>query len=132
MLRIRQCKRRLIKLSEEIRLDFTQSIQTNSNELQSKIDSANSYRECTFRLRLINIIRFIDGKIILGETDNELALTIRNDRVSFTQSGVEVAYFSSNTLYVKRAEVLTSLRIGNYEFAPRSDGGLALRKRSVQ
>lgn len=117
--------------SEEIRLDFTQSIQTNSNELQSKIDSANSSANAQFD-KINKYIRFIDGKIILGETDNELALTIRNDRVSFTQSGVEVAYFSSNTLYVKRAEVLTSLRIGNYEFAPRSDGGLALRKRSVQ
>ena len=120
----------LSQTNEELRVDFTKSIQTTSSELQSKIDSTNSSMNSQFS-EINKYIRFVDGKIILGETDNELMLTIQNDRVSFTQSGVEVAYFSSNTLYVKKAEILTALRIGNHEFVPRSDGGLALRKRSV-
>ena len=120
----------LSQTNEELRVDFTKSIQTTSSELQSKIDSTNSSMNSQFS-EINKYIRFVDGKIILGETGNELMLTIQNDRVSFTQSGVEVAYFSSNTLYVKRAEILTTLRIGNHEFVPRSDGGLALRKRSV-
>lgn len=115
--------------SEEIRMDFTKSIQTTSSELQSKIDSTNNSMNTQFS-EINKYIRFVDGKIVLGETGNELMLTIQNDRVSFTQAGVEVAYFSNNNLYIKKAEVLTTLRVGNYEFAPRTDGGLALRKRS--
>lgn len=115
--------------NEEIRMDFNKSIQTTSSELQSKIDSTNSSMNTQFS-EINKYIRFVDGKIILGETGNELMLTIQNDRVSFTQSGVEVAYFSNNNLYVKKAEILTTLKIGNFEFAPRTDGGLALRKRS--
>lgn len=127
---INNTRTEMTQTSEEIRMDFTKSIQTTSNELQSKIDSTNSSMNTQFT-EINKYIRFVDGKIVLGETGNELMLTIQNDRVSFTQSGVEVAYFSNNNLYIKKAEVLTTLRIGNYEFAPRNDGGMALRKRSV-
>ena len=116
--------------SDEIRMDFNKSIQTTSSEFQDKIDDTNTSMSEQFS-EINKYIRFVDGKIILGETGNELVLTIQNDRVAFTQSGVEVAYFSNNNLYVKRAEILTTLKIGNHEFAPRADGGLALRKRSV-
>lgn len=37
--------------------------------------------------------------------------------------------FSNNKLHIRKAEVLTTLKVGNYEFTPRNDGGLALRKR---
>lgn len=124
-----QVQTQMSQTEEEIRMDFTKSIQTTSSELQSSIDSTNSSMNTQFS-EINKYIRFVDGKIILGETGNELMLTIQNDRVSFTQSGVEVAYFSNNNLYVKRAEVLTTMKIGNYEFTPRNDGGLALRKRS--
>ena len=127
---IAETRTQISQTNEEIRMDFNTSIQTTSSNLQSKIDNTNSSMNSQFS-EINKYIRFVDGKIILGETGNELMLTIQNDRVSFTQSGVEVAYFSSNTLYVKRAEILTTLRIGNHEFVPRSDGGLALRKRSV-
>lgn len=116
--------------SSEIRMDFTKSIASASNDLQSQIE-ANSTTTNNKFAEIDKYIRFVDGKIILGETGNELMLTIQNDRVSFTQSGVEVAYFSNNKLYVKRAEVLNTMRIGNYEWTPRNDGALALRKRRV-
>ena len=116
--------------SDEIRMDFTKSITSASNDLQSQIADSNTAANDKFA-EINKYIRFVDGKIVLGETGNELMLTIQNDRVSFTQAGVEVAYFSNNNLYIKRAEVLTTLKVGNYEFSPRDDGGLALRKRSV-
>ena len=37
-------------------------------------------------------IRFVDGKILLGEVGNELELAIANNRISFSQDGAEVAY----------------------------------------
>ena len=116
--------------SEEIRMDFTKSITSASNDLQSQIMANNT--ATNQKLSEINkYIRFVDGKIVLGETGSELTLTVQNDRVSFQQAGNEVAYFSNNSLYIRRAEVLTTLRIGSYEWAPRNDGGLALRKRGI-
>ena len=126
---IEKTQTQLTQTDQEIRMDFTKSIASASSDLQSQMDANNT--ATNQKLSEINkYIRFVDGKIVLGETGNELMLTIQNDRVSFTQAGVEVAYFSNNNLYVKRAEILTTMKIGNYEFTPRNDGGLALRKRS--
>lgn len=118
------------KTNSELRLDFTKSIASATDDMQSKLDASNNVTNQKFG-EISKHIRFVDGKIILGETGSELTLTVQNDRVSFQQSGNEVAYFSNNNLYIKRAEVLTTLRIGNYEWAPRNDGGLALRKRGI-
>lgn len=120
-------KTEFTQTSEEIRMDFNKSIVLTSNNLKSQMDASDS--AINTKLTEINkYIRFVDGKIVLGETGNELMLTIQNDRVSFTQAGVEVAYFSNNNLYIKEAKVLTNLRIGNYEWAPRNDGALVLRR----
>ena len=72
-------------------------------------------------------IRFEDGNIILGEVGNELTLKIQHDRISFFQSGTEVAYFSNQKMYVNDTEVLKSLRVGPFEFTHRSNGHLTLR-----
>lgn len=116
------------KTNSELRLDFNKSISSASDDMQSKLDAANNATNQKFG-EISKYIRFVDGKIVLGETGSELTLTVQNDRVSFQQAGNEVAYFSNNNLYIRRAEVLTTLKVGNYEFAPRNDGGLALRKR---
>ena len=116
------------KTNSELRMDFNKSIVSATDDIQSKLDAANNATNQKFG-EISKYIRFVDGKIVLGETGSELTLTVQNDRVSFQQAGNEVAYFSNNNLYIRRAEVLTTLKVGNYEFAPRNDGGLALRKR---
>lgn len=73
-------------------------------------------------------IRFVDGKILLGEVGNELELQIANDRISFLQDGAEVAYFSDRKLYVTDADVTHSLRLGNFAFMPRANGNLSFKK----
>lgn len=73
-------------------------------------------------------IRFIDGNILLGEDGNELTLRIENDRISFLDSGAEVAYFSNKQLYVLDGHFLNSLRIGKFSFLPRKNGNLSLVK----
>ena len=126
---IESVQTQITQTDQEVRVDFNKSIASASSDLQSQMN-ANDVATNKKISEINKYIRFIDGKIVLGETGNELMLTIQNDRVSFTQAGVEVAYFSNNNLYVKRAEILTTMKIGNYEFTPRTDGGLALRKRS--
>lgn len=76
---------------------------------------------------IIKYIRFEDGNIILGQVGNELILKISHNRISFLQGGVEVAYMSNNKLYITDAEILTSLRIGNYSFIPRANGNLSFK-----
>ena len=71
-------------------------------------------------------IRFEDGDIILGQIGNELTLRIANNRISFLQSNVEVAYISNNKLYITDAQVLNRLDIGNFAFRPRDNGNLTL------
>lgn len=73
-------------------------------------------------------IRFIDGKILLGEVGNVLELKIANDRISFLQSNAEVAYFSNNKLYVTDGEYTHSLRLGNFAFLPRDNGNLSFKR----
>lgn len=73
-------------------------------------------------------IRFIDGKILLGEVGNQLELQIANDRISFLQNNSEVAYFSNRKLYVTDGEYTNSLQLGNFAFMPRSNGNLSFKK----
>lgn len=73
-------------------------------------------------------IRFVDGKILLGEVGNELELQIANDRISFLQDGAEVAYFSNRKLYITDAQVLHSLQIGGFAFMPRANGNTSFKK----
>ena len=73
-------------------------------------------------------IRFVEGKILLGEVGNELELQIANDRISFLQDGAEVAYFSNRKLYVTDTQILHSLQLGNFAFMPRANGNLSFKK----
>lgn len=117
-------------LVESINTQFTQ---TNSefefrfNEFNLNLQDIQSENDAQFQ-NINKYIKFIDGNIILGEEGNELTLKIQNDRISFLESGVEVAYFSNRKLYVNDGEYIQSLKIGNYSFIPRTNGNLSFKK----
>ena len=73
-------------------------------------------------------IRFSDGNIILGEEGNELTLKIQNDRISFLENDIEVAYISNKKLFITDATFINSMNIGNFGFFPRDNGNLSLKK----
>lgn len=79
---------------------------------------------------ILKYIRFEAGNIILGEEGNDLTLTISNDRISFKQNGIEVAYMSDNNLYIGNAVIKEGgrLQLGNFELKPRADGSLSCLK----
>ena len=52
-------------------------------------------------------------------------LTVTADRISFMSNGEEVAYIVDDMLYIENGEFLTRLRIGNFEFRPRTTGNLS-------
>ena len=97
------------------------------SELQQQITEADGDTQARFN-ELVKFIRFEGGDIVLGEVGNELKLRIQNDRISFTQAGVEVAYMSNNKLFITDANILYSLQIGNFAFTPRDNGNLSFNK----
>lgn len=111
----------------------TQFAQTNEdfnflfNNVNSQVDILSNETNAQFQ-EIQKYIRFVDGNIVLGEAGNELTLKIQNNRISFLQSGIEVAYFSNNKLYVTDGEFMNSLQIGNFAFIPRSNGNLSFKK----
>lgn len=107
------------QLNDLFEFKFT-SLESTVNE--NDIERRREYREIT------SYIRFIDGNIILGEEGNELTVKIENDRIAFLEGGTEVAYFSNQKLYITDAEILASLRIGNFAFIPRANGNLSFKK----
>lgn len=101
----------------EIRFNtFNQNIQDVQNGSDARFQEISKY------------IRFQDGNILLGEEGNELTLNIQNDRISFLESGSEVAYFSNRKLYVLDGEFLNTLRLGNFAFLPRANNNVSFKK----
>lgn len=97
------------------------------NQFNADVESLNAGVDAEFE-EIRKYIRFVDGKILLGEVGNELELQIANDRISFLQDGAEVAYFSNRKLYVTDAQILHSIQLGNFAFMPRVNGNLSFKK----
>lgn len=104
---------------ESVNIQFTQ--------FSADIESVAAGTDAQFE-EIKKYIRFIDGKILLGEVGNELELQIANDRISFLQDGAEVAYFSDRKLFVTDAQFLHSLQLGSFAFMPRANGNLSFKK----
>ena len=105
-------------LADEMVLKFNTAI--------SEIENVDGTVQTQFQ-EISKYIRFVDGKIILGEVGNEITLEISNNRLSFLQNNLEVAYMSNNKLFVVNSEFLGSMKIGNFAFVPRSNGNLSLK-----
>lgn len=92
-------------------------ITTENGEITRSLDEISKY------------IKFEDGKIILGESNNDLKTVIDNGRISFLYKDMlEVAYISDQKLYITQAEILDRIIIGNFAFIPRSNGNLTFKK----
>lgn len=73
-------------------------------------------------------IRFIDGDIIIGEIGSPFILKLQNDRISFLENEIEIAYISGNKIHITDANITSSIRIGNFAFTPRETGHLSFTK----
>lgn len=93
----------------------------------SEINTLDGETQAQFQ-EIQKYIRFVDGNIVLGEVGNEITLKIQNDRISFLQNNLEVAYLNDNKLYVTDGEFLHSLQLGNFAFRPRPNGSLSFGK----
>ncbi len=103
------------------------SVEIQFETFRADVESVAANTDAEFE-EIRKYIRFVDGKILLGEVGNELELQIANDRISFLQDGAEVAYFSNRKLYVTDTQILHSLQLGNFAFMPRANGNLSFKK----
>lgn len=94
------------------------------NNAITQIEEINGQTNAQFQ-EIQKYIRFVDGNIVLGEVGNEITLEIQNDRISFLQNNLEVAYLNNNKLYVTDGEFLNSLQLGKFAFKPRANGSLS-------
>jgi hypothetical protein len=97
------------------------------NNLQQQITDVDGGTQAQFS-ETSKYIRFIDGAIEIGEEDNPLTIRISNNRMSFLQSGLEIAYVSESKLFITDAEMLNSLQIGRFAFFPRASGNTSFRR----
>lgn len=67
----------------------------------------------------------------IGRSDSTVKARFTNDKLSFYQGIVEVAYISGSTLYITNAEILDCMKIGNssdgYFLFDTTDNGLEVR-----
>lgn len=118
------------KLASEMSTQITQTAEDmiiQFNKFNADLEGLANNTDTEFE-QIRKYIRFVDGKILLGESGNQLELEISNNRISFMQNKAEVAYFSDNKLYVVDGEFTNSLRLGNFAYLPRSNGNLSFKK----
>ena len=66
-----------------------------------------------------------DG-VTIGKSNSGFDVRIDNEKLSFRETGQEIAYVSNSQLFITAAEITQSLTIGNYRFSRMEDGSLAL------
>lgn len=105
------------------------SIDMNFDTMLGRINNISGDVDSKWR-ELLTYIRFSSEGIEIGKSNNPIVMKLDNDDLAFYQNGVKVAYISDNKLEITDAQVNKSLRIGNYIFAPRTNGSLDFKKAS--
>lgn len=117
---------------------FKQTVQTTLSVMNNQI--VINFQQTTDEITAVNdelarvynermqYIRFENGDIILGEEGNQITLRISNDRMSFLQDGIEVAYFADHKLYVTEGQFTVRAQIGKFAFVPGANGNLSFKK----
>lgn len=107
--------------AEQLRIDF--------GTLKDNLDDTNTAVSDNQKL-LTDYFDFQPGSLTIGVGSSNIKLRLANDKIQFLKDGsVEVAYLSEGKLYVTDGHFLTSLVLGNFEFTPRTNGNLSLRRR---
>lgn len=115
----------------DITEEFISRLSTALDEVESTYGGMTEYiTETSAYIRRGELLDGVYG-IEIGRSDSNMKTRFLNDKISFYQGDVEVAYISDNNLYITRAEVLDYLRIGNsndgYFIFDVSPNGLEVR-----
>ena len=111
----------LTQTADQLRID----IKTVVDALAETNDAVAEHQNT-----LLSYFDFQQDGLVIGVSSSNIKLKLANNKVQFLKDDTtEVAYFSNGQLYVTDAYFIRSLVLGNFEFAPRSNGNLSLRRR---
>ena len=110
----------LTQTANQLRLD----IQTVVESLADTADKVN-----TNQAALLTYFDFQADGLTIGLNTSNIKLKLVNDKIQFLKEGIEMAYLTEGQLYVTDAHFIRSLVLGNFEFTPRTNGNLSLRRR---
>lgn len=112
----------LTQTAEQLKID----IQTVVGGLKDTNDKVNANQET-----LLTYFDFQADGLTIGVNSSSIKLRLSNNQIQFLKEGnpQPVAYFSEGQLYVTDAHFIRTLVLGNFEFVPRSNGNLSLKRR---
>lgn len=119
----------ITQTASDITVDFNNEITKVTNDINGSISSEFTELKSYIRYYMeTNEESAYYGQPIieLGAQNSDIVCKITNDRFSFTQDGIEVAYISENQLFITNASILNELNIGNMAFKRRRNGNLSL------
>jgi phage minor structural protein len=105
--------------ADEVQISFS-TLQTAISSLGGDVNSQFS--------ELHQYIRFVSGKIILGEINSPYSCRISNIAMEFIDNNVVVSYFSNGKMFIKKGEIIETLTFNEkWEIGIDSVGGLYIK-----
>ena len=98
-------------------------IQDSQQHLSDSVNNEIKLRESYIQFGQDKSNPYMD----MGNSSSPNKMRLTNTKLSFTSNNIEVASISNDKMRISNAEVLQSLRIGNFVWQPRSDGHMALK-----
>lgn len=110
----------LTQTANQLRLDIQTVVQSLS-DTNAEVNKNQA--------TLLTYFDFQADGLTIGLNTSNVKLRLSNNKVQFLKDGVEVAYLTDGQLYVTDAHFIKTLVLGNFEFTPRTNGNLSLRRR---
>ena len=110
----------LTQAQDQLRIDI-QTVSKGLDDANAAIDQNQA--------NLLTYFDFQSEGLTIGANTSNIKLRLANNKIQFLKDGSEVAHMSEGQLYVTDAHFLKSLVLGNFEFTPRNNGNLSLRRR---
>jgi hypothetical protein len=112
----------LTQTANQLRLD----IQSVAKDLIDTNNKVNGNQQT-----ILSYFDFQADGLTIGLSSSNIRLKLSNNQIQFLRDGsaTPVAYFSEGQLYVTDAHFIRSLVLGNFEFVPRTNGNLSLKRR---
>ena len=113
---------------------FNDTINSATNviklELRDDIRSASESAESalsSYKNQVEQYMRFDSSfGLMIGAENSNFKTVIDNNQMAFLENGNRIAYISNQRLNIPSAKVDKELRLGNYAFMPKDDGGVSL------
>lgn len=116
----------------EFKKTTSSSIEQTSKDVELKFNTVNEGMQTVngelkeFKNAVSTNIRFSGEGIDIGKSDSPFAVNINNQKMSFKENGIEVAYISNQEMRITDAVVENSLTLGNFMYLPRVTGNVSL------